>query len=79
MAVGDLDAARLALLDRFYNPSSRAFCESAGVAEGDTVADIGCGHGSMTRWLAERVGPGRFGACRGRVRRAARDCPPRAQ
>ena len=57
MAVGDFDAARLALLDQFYNPSSRAFCESAGVAEGDTVADIGCGHGSMTRWLAERVGP----------------------
>lgn len=57
MAVGDLDAARLALVDRFYNPSSRAFCESAGIAAGHTVAEIGCGHGSMTRWLAERVGP----------------------
>ncbi|MEZ0362853.1 class I SAM-dependent methyltransferase [Mycobacterium sp. pUA109] len=57
MAVGDHDAARLALVDRFYNPSSRAFCESAGIALGDTVAEIGCGHGSMTRWLAERVGP----------------------
>jgi len=56
MAVGDLDAARLALVDRFYNPSSRAFCESAGIAAGHTVAEIGCGHGSMTRWLAERVG-----------------------
>jgi SAM-dependent methyltransferase len=57
MAVGDPDAARLALIDRFYNPSSRAFCESAGIAEGDAIAEIGCGHGSMTRWLAERVGP----------------------
>jgi ubiquinone/menaquinone biosynthesis C-methylase UbiE len=57
MAVGDRDAARLALLDRYYNAGSRAFCESAGVAPGDTVADIGCGHGSMTRWLADRVGP----------------------
>lgn len=58
MAVGHLDAAQLALVDRFYNPSSRAFCESAGISAGDTVAEIGCGHGSMTRWLAERVGPG---------------------
>jgi SAM-dependent methyltransferase len=57
MAVGDPDAARLDLIDRFYNPSSRAFCESAGIEEGDAIADIGCGHGSMTRWLAERVGP----------------------
>ncbi len=57
MAVGDRDAARLGLLDQHYDPSSKAFCESAGVAAGDTVADIGCGHGSMTRWLADRVGP----------------------
>jgi ubiquinone/menaquinone biosynthesis C-methylase UbiE len=57
MAVGDRDAMRLALVDRFYDASSRAFCESAGIAEGDIVAEIGCGHGSMTRWLAERVGP----------------------
>jgi cyclopropane fatty-acyl-phospholipid synthase-like methyltransferase len=56
MAVGGRDATRQALMDRFYNASSRAFCESAGIAEGDTVAELGCGHGSMTRWLAERVG-----------------------
>jgi ubiquinone/menaquinone biosynthesis C-methylase UbiE len=57
MAVGESDAARLDLVDRLYNPSSRAFCESAGMAEGNSVADIGCGHGSMTRWFAEQVGP----------------------
>jgi SAM-dependent methyltransferase len=57
MAVGNLDTVRLTLIDRFYNASSRGFCESAGIAEGDTVAEIGCGHGSITRWLAERVGP----------------------
>jgi predicted methyltransferase len=57
MAIGESDAARLDLVDRVYNPSSRAFCESAGMAEGDSVADIGCGHGSMTRWFAEQVGP----------------------
>lgn len=57
MAVGDRDAARLALLDQHYNPSSRAFVESVGITAGATVADIGCGHGSMTAWLAERVGP----------------------
>ncbi|WP_227979783.1 class I SAM-dependent methyltransferase [Nocardia spumae] len=57
MAVGDRDAARLALLDQHYNPSSRAFLESVGLTAGATVADIGCGHGTMTAWLAERVGP----------------------
>ncbi|MBV7706685.1 class I SAM-dependent methyltransferase [Nocardia nova] len=57
MAVGDRDAARLALLDQHYNPSSRAFLESVGLCAGATVADIGCGHGAMTAWLAERVGP----------------------
>ncbi len=57
MAVGDLDTARLALLNDHYDPSSRAFCETAGISLGDKVADIGCGHGSMTRWLAARVGP----------------------
>jgi ubiquinone/menaquinone biosynthesis C-methylase UbiE len=57
MAVGQSDAARLALVDRFYNPSSRAFCKSAGIAQGDSIADIGCGHGSMTKWFAEQVGP----------------------
>ncbi len=57
MAVGDRDAARLALLDQHYNPSSRAFVESVGLAPGATVADIGCGHGTMTAWLADRVGP----------------------
>lgn len=35
MAVGDLDATRLALIDRFYSPSSRAFRESGGIGKGD--------------------------------------------
>ena len=37
MAVGDTDAARLALVDRLYNPSSRAFCESVGIRQGDRI------------------------------------------
>lgn len=57
MSVGDADTYRLELLGAYYNPSSHAFFESAGIASGDTVIDVGCGHGAATGWLAERVGP----------------------
>jgi SAM-dependent methyltransferase len=56
MQVGDADAGRLKLLGRFYDPSSAAFIESAGVAAGDSVADLGCGHGAVTERIAARVG-----------------------
>jgi SAM-dependent methyltransferase len=56
MPVGDADAIRLALLGQFYDPASSAFLEAAGVSQGDTVADLGCGHGGVTERLAARVG-----------------------
>lgn len=56
MRVGAADAYRLELLGKHYNPNSRAFLETAGVGSGDSIIDIGCGHGAMTGWLAERVG-----------------------
>jgi SAM-dependent methyltransferase len=58
LATGAADAVRLRLLGDHYDPASRALLESAGVREGNCVADIGCGHGTMTTWLAERVGAG---------------------
>lgn len=56
MQVGDADAGRLKLLGRFYDPHSAAFLEAAGVAAGDSVADLGCGHGAVTDRIAARVG-----------------------
>ncbi|HKU38011.1 MAG TPA: methyltransferase domain-containing protein, partial [Polyangiales bacterium] len=57
LGVGDPDRERLRLLDEHYNPSSRALLESIGIEVGDRIADVGCGHGTMTAWLARRVGP----------------------
>lgn len=56
MRLGDADAERLRLLARFYDPNSAAFLESAGVSVGDSVADLGCGHGAVTDRIAARVG-----------------------
>jgi SAM-dependent methyltransferase len=56
MQIGDADARRLRLLGQFYDPISSAFLEVAGVRLGDTVADIGCGHGGVTERIAARVG-----------------------
>ena len=56
MNIGAADLQRLEILGRYYDPASRAFLESAGVGEGSVIADIGCGHGAMTAWLANQVG-----------------------
>lgn len=56
MQIGDADARRLQLLGQFYDPMSAAFLEAAGVRPGDTVADVGCGHGGVTERIAARVG-----------------------
>jgi ubiquinone/menaquinone biosynthesis C-methylase UbiE len=56
MRLGDADAERLELLGRFYGPASSAFLEAADVRPGDTVADLGCGHGGVTERIAARVG-----------------------
>ena len=56
MRLGNADAERLKLLGRFYDPNSAAFIESAGVATGDSIADVGCGHGAVTDRIAARVG-----------------------
>ena len=56
MKIGTADAQRLKLLGRFYDPSTSAFLEAAGVAHGDSAVDIGCGHGGITDRIAARVG-----------------------
>lgn len=49
---------RLALVQRIYGSGSRAMLLAAGSLEGRRVLELGCGTGSMTRWLAEQVGEG---------------------
>ena len=52
------EAARLALMSRLLDPMHRRHLESLGIGEGTRALEVGCGNGSISAWLAERVGPG---------------------
>lgn len=56
LSTGSTGAARLKLLDEVYGPSTREFLKRVGLAEGMAVADIGCGIGTVTCWMAAQVG-----------------------
>ena len=55
------ERGRLALMSRLLDPMHRRHIESLGVGQGARTLEVGCGNGSISAWLAERVGP------RGRV------------
>jgi SAM-dependent methyltransferase len=57
LATGADAVGRLNVLHRIYSPAGREALLAAGVTEGMTVADFGCGPGTMTRMLASMVGP----------------------
>src|SRR5262249_47261427 len=57
LATGAGGAARLALLDQVYGPDAERIMTAIGIPRGGRVADIGCGTGNTTRWLASKVGP----------------------
>lgn len=48
---------RLALQQDVWGAVTERFLERAGIAEGHTVVDLGCGPGFVSRSLAARVGP----------------------
>ena len=52
------ERARLALMSRLLDPMHRRHIESLGVGPGARTLEVGCGNGSISAWLAERVGPG---------------------
>ena len=52
------ERARLALMSRLLDPMHRRHLEALGVAPGTRALEVGCGNGSISAWLAERVGPG---------------------
>jgi SAM-dependent methyltransferase len=53
-----VEADRLAGLEALYDPSTVAVLDGLGVAPGAIVCEVGAGHGSIARWMADRVGPG---------------------
>lgn len=48
---------RLELLEQRLDPLTIRRIERLGIAPGASCLELGGGHGSITRWLAERVGP----------------------
>lgn len=50
------EVQRLKALARYHDPATTRVLEALGVSAGWRCADIGAGGGSITRWLAERVG-----------------------
>ena len=55
------ERARLALMSRLLDPMHRRHIESLAVGPGARALEVGCGNGTISAWLAGRVGP------RGRV------------
>jgi len=50
-------AARLRLVDEVYGASTRQMLQEAGLKPGIRVLDMACGVGTVSCWMAERVGP----------------------
>jgi SAM-dependent methyltransferase len=51
------ERSRLALMSRLLDPMHRRHLEALGVSPGARALEVGCGNGSISAWLAERVGP----------------------
>jgi SAM-dependent methyltransferase len=58
LATGDEAEHRLELVHTVHGPDTERFLERSGIQPGMRVADIGCGIGVVTCWMAERVTPG---------------------
>ena len=57
LPTGADDKSRLDLIHAVYGPISVRGLEAARVGECMRVADVGCGTGTVARWIAERIGP----------------------
>ena len=45
-------------MSRLLDPMHRRHIEALGIGPGARAVEVGCGNGSISAWLAERVGPG---------------------
>jgi SAM-dependent methyltransferase len=53
------EGARLALMSELLDPMHRRYIDALGVVKpGARILEVGCGNGSISAWLAERVSPG---------------------
>ena len=53
------EGARLALMSELLDPMHRRYIDALGVVRpGARTLEVGCGDGSISAWLAERVSPG---------------------
>jgi ubiquinone/menaquinone biosynthesis C-methylase UbiE len=57
LPTGADDAGRLDLIQTVYGPISFRGLEAAGISQAKRAADIGCGTGTISRWMAQRMGP----------------------
>src|SRR5215469_5300962 len=48
---------RLALMSELLDPIERGYIERLGLRPGWRCLEVGCGNGSISRWLADRVAP----------------------
>ena len=56
MLTGELGVHRLSILNSIHKPYTEFFFKQVGLQPGMVVADIGCGTGNVTNWLAQQVG-----------------------
>lgn len=76
----DDEARRLELFQERLDPLTIRRIERLGIGPGAACLEIGAGRGSITRWLAERVGPtGRVTATDLQVEFLQADVPPNVQ
>jgi SAM-dependent methyltransferase len=52
------ERARLALMSSLLDPMHRRYVEQLDIGPGADTLEAGCGNGSMSAWLAQRVAPG---------------------
>ena len=50
-------------MGRYSRPLARTFVDAVGIAEGQTVLDVGCGPGALTGVLVDRLGAAAVSAC----------------
>ena len=58
LPTGQDDESRLDLIHAVYGPISLQGLDAARIGEATRVADIGCGTGTVARWMARRITPG---------------------
>jgi len=56
LATGRSAVDRLRLLDQIFGPASRQLLTRVGLSSARRIAEIGCGTGIMTMWMAEQAG-----------------------